>query len=183
MRSCPHRSEINRDLQQRIPVCFSELFSSDYLRVWRVTQQRLPAISASYSPSECLRFLAGFSAAIACGLQRVTSAAITSAFQRTIQQRLHVVFSGLLSSNCLWSSANYSAAITCGLQRTIQQRLSMVFSELFSSDCKGFQRTFQQRLPVVFSELSSQRLQGFLAGFSAAIVLRFFSELFSGDCL
>ena len=170
MWSCPHRSEINRDLQQQIPVCFSELFSSDYLQFWRVTQQRLPAISASYSPSECLRFLAGFSAAIACGLQRVTSAAITSAFQRTIQQRLHVVFSGLLSSNCLWSSANYSAAITCGLQRTIQQRLSMGFSELFSSDCKGFQRTFQQRL------------QGFSASYLPAIA-RVFGGLFSSDCL
>ena len=169
--SCPHRSEINRDLQQQIPVCFSELFSSDYQRFWRVTQQRLPAISASYSPSECLRFLAGFSAAIACGLQRVTSAAITSAFQRTIQQRLHVVFSGLLSSDCLWSSANYSAAIIYGFQRAIQQRL------------QGFSADFSAAIARVFSELSSQRLQGFLAGFSAAIVLRFFSELFSGDCL
>ena len=185
MWSCPHRTEINRDLQQQIPVCFSELFSSDYLRFWRVTQQRLPAISASYSPSECLRFLAGFSAAIACGLQRVTSAAITSAFQRTIQQRLHVVFSGLLSSNCLWSSANYSAAITCGLQRTIQQRLSMGFSELFSTDCKGFQRTFQQRLQGFsasyppsdckgFWRAFQQRLSyGFSASYSAAIACDF----------
>ena len=162
MRSCPHRSEINRDLQQQIPVCFSELFSSDYLRFWRVTQQRLPAISASYSPSECLRFLAGFSAAIACGLQRVTSAAITSAFQRTIQQRLHVVFSGLLSSNCLWSSANYSAAIIYGFQRAIQQRLQGFSASYPPSDCKGFWRAFQQRLSY-----------GFSASYSAAIACDF----------
>ena len=183
MWSCPHRSEINRDLQQRIPVCFSELFSSDYLRFWRVTQQRLPAISASYSPSECLRFLAGFSAAIACGLQRVTSAAITSAFQRTIQQRLHVVFSGLLSSNCLWSSANYSAAITCGLQRTIQQRLSMGFSELFSSDCKGFQRAILPAIARVFGGLFSSDC---LTVFQRAIQRRLpviLSELFSSNYL
>ena len=135
MWSCPHRSEINRDLQQQIPVCFSELFSSDYLQFWRVTQQRLPANSASYSPSECLRFLAGFSAAIACGLQRVTSAAITSAFQRTIQQRLQGfsadfsaaiarVFSELSSQRLQGFLAGFSAAIVLRF-----------FSELFSGDC------------------------------------------------
>ena len=127
-----------------MPAVFGGLFSSDCL--WS---------SASYFGSDYQCFSANYSAAIACGFQRIT------------QQQLPVVFSELFSSDYLWVSASYSAPIArvfsglfssdCkGFQRAILPAIARVFGGLFSSDCLTvFQRAIQRRLPVILSELFS----------------------------
>ena len=119
-------------LRQRLPVLFSELFSSD-----------------------CMWFSADYSAAIACGLQRTIQQRLPVVFSELFSSdylwvsasysaAIARVFSGLFSSDCK------------GFQRAILPAIARVFGGLFSSDCLTvFKPAIQRRLPVILSELFS----------------------------
>ena len=142
-------------LRQRLPVLFSELFSSD-----------------------CMWFSGDYSAAIACGLQRTIqqrlsiwvsasySAAIArvfsglfssdcKGFQRAILPAIARVFGGLFSSDCLTV-----------FQRAIQRRLPVILSELFSSDYLWSSVITCERLPAICQQAIQVYIQFW---FSAAV--------------
>ena len=119
---------LQRTIQQRLPVVFSELFSSDYLWFSASYSAAIARVISGLFSSDCKGFQRAILPAIARVFGGLFSSDCLTVFQRAIQRRLPVILSELFSSDYLWSSV-----ITCERLPAICQQAFQVYLQFWFS--------------------------------------------------